>query len=89
MATTVCARPATRVSGARWTSTSATATPAGTVPRVATDTRHTTVSVPRGSQGSTARYAVTRHQSVMQGARCSSVVRAFAHGAKCRRIDPS
>ena len=26
---------------------------------------------------------------VLQGARCSSVVRAFAHGAMGRRIDPS
>ena len=26
---------------------------------------------------------------LMQGARCSSVVRAFAHGAMGRRIDPS
>ena len=25
----------------------------------------------------------------MQGARCSSVVRAFTHGAMGRRIDPS
>ena len=25
----------------------------------------------------------------VSGARCSSVVRAFAHGAMCRRIDPS
>ena len=25
----------------------------------------------------------------IHGARCSSVVRAFAHGAKGRRIDPS
>ena len=24
-----------------------------------------------------------------EGARCSSMVRAFAHGAMCRRIDPS
>ena len=27
--------------------------------------------------------------SHIQGARCSSVVRAFAHGTMCRRIDPS
>ena len=27
--------------------------------------------------------------SVITGARCSSVVRAFAHGAMGRRIDPS
>ena len=27
--------------------------------------------------------------SVLLGARCSSVVRAFAHGAMGRRIDPS
>ena len=27
--------------------------------------------------------------SVLFGARCSSVVRAFAHGAMGRRIDPS
>ena len=26
---------------------------------------------------------------IWQGARCSSVVRAFAHGAMGRRIDPS
>ena len=26
---------------------------------------------------------------LVQGARCSSVVRAFAHGAMGRRIDPS
>ena len=26
---------------------------------------------------------------ILQGARCSSVVRAFAHGAMGRRIDPS
>ena len=29
------------------------------------------------------------YKSVMTGARCSSVVRAFAHGAMGRRIDPS
>ena len=27
--------------------------------------------------------------SYILGSRCNSVVRAFAHGAKCRRIDPS
>ena len=27
--------------------------------------------------------------SILHGARCSSVVRAFAHGAMGRRIDPS
>ena len=27
--------------------------------------------------------------TLQQGARCSSVVRAFAHGAMGRRIDPS
>ena len=26
---------------------------------------------------------------VILGAKCSSVVRPFAHGARCRRIDPS
>ena len=30
-----------------------------------------------------------RFYSLMFGARCSSVVRAFAHGAMGRRIDPS
>ena len=30
-----------------------------------------------------------RKDSRFQGARCSSVVRAFAHGAMGRRIDPS
>ena len=30
---------------------------------------------------------VRRH--IIEGARCSSVVRAFAHGAMGRRIDPS
>ena len=29
-----------------------------------------------------------RHLSLSQGARCSSVVRAFARGAMGRRIDP-
>ena len=33
-------------------------------------------------------YYVT-HISVVKRARCSSVVRAFAHGAMGRRIDPS
>ena len=31
----------------------------------------------------------TIHNSNTAGARCSSVVRAFAHGAMGRRIDPS
>ena len=29
------------------------------------------------------------HEKSLVGARCSSVVRAFAHGAMGRRIDPS
>ena len=32
---------------------------------------------------------VVKNLSFLQGARCSSVVRAFAHGAMGRRIDPS
>ena len=31
----------------------------------------------------------TVHSDAVSGARCSSVVRAFAHGAMGRRIDPS
>ena len=31
----------------------------------------------------------TRHKQERGGARCSFVVRAFAHGAMGRRIDPS
>ena len=29
------------------------------------------------------------HSTFLLGARCSSVIRAFAHGAMGRRIDPS
>ena len=35
------------------------------------------------------RSLVFRHAPDKQGARCSSVVRVFAHGAMGRRIDPS
>ena len=33
--------------------------------------------------------AMTGNIRILQGAKCSSVVRAFAHGAMGRRIDPS
>ena len=33
--------------------------------------------------------SITSNRSVVLGARCSSVVRMFAHGAMGRRIDPS
>ena len=34
-------------------------------------------------------FPITFSLSVSRGARCSSVVRAFAHGAMGRQIDPS
>ena len=35
------------------------------------------------------RYSVYNYLYIYVGARCSSVVRTFAHGAMGRRIDPS
>ena len=34
-------------------------------------------------------YRTSRLYFSLPGARCSSVVRVFAHGARCRQIDPS
>ena len=41
------------------------------------------------SDSERANYSFYRHHPTDRGTRCSSVVRAFAHGSMGRRIDPS
>ena len=46
-------------------------------------------SVEKREQRSPKKLKKVRLPEVIRGARCSSMVRAFAHGAMDRRIDPS
>ena len=47
------------------------------------------ISSPEGEAGLQGTICILFSKAKLQGARCSSVVRAFAHGAMGRQIDPS